>query len=228
MKAVIRTLVSSGAFLAAGLFAHAQDVKIAVVDMEKVFNNHYETIAEQAKLKSAQDKAQADVDGLAKERNDLIEQYKALDEQTKSPVSTADAKSKAQADAQAKLQAIQAKTNELQKFMNDARQSLSQQFANFRSVLVDDITKKATGIAKQHGATILLDKTAPSVAGTAILLYSDPGFDITQEVMDLIAKDKPADMPAAPAAGSASAPSAAAAPSGSAPTFSVPGVTPGK
>lgn len=230
MKTVLRTLISSGAFLAAGLFVHAQDIKIATVDLEKVFNTHYETIAEQAKLKSANDKARTDMEGLAKDRNDLIDQYKALDEQTKSPVATADAKAKAQSDAQAKLQQIQAKNQELQKFVQDAQQSLGQQWNNFRAVLVDDISKKATNIAKAKGATLLIDKSAPGMTGTQVLLYSDPGFDITQELVDQIAKDKPADMPAAPAASApaASAPATSAAPSGSAPTFSVPNVTPNK
>ena len=45
------------------------------------------------------------------------------------------------------------------------QQSLQQRFNNFRSLLLDEISKKVTEIAKRKGATLVVDKSGPSLAG---------------------------------------------------------------
>ena len=63
MKNLTQTLYSLGALAAAGLIAQAQPApKILVVDMAKIFDNHYETKAEKAKLDDATKKAQDQID----------------------------------------------------------------------------------------------------------------------------------------------------------------------
>ena len=221
-----RSLLSVGAFVAATFFAHAQAPKIAVVDMEKIFNSHYATAAEQAKLKANGDKAQQELDAMIKERDDLVAKYKASLEQANNPLTTGDAKTQAQTATQKIGQEAQAKVNDIQKFANDARTSMQQQFQNFRSLLVDEISKLASRIAKEKGATLLLDKSSISGAGVPIMLYSDPSYDITADVQAEIAKNKPADMPAG-ATPSAAMPAPATS-SDSTPSITVPNVTPSK
>lgn len=225
MKKLTNTLLTAGCMLAAALTSHAQsEPKIVVVDLEKIFKQHYATNAEEAKLKSQSGQAQKDLDGLIKQRSDLVDQYKALQEQANNPAMTSDAKSKAQSDEQAKAQEINQKTQEMQQFAQQARQTLQQQFGNFRSQLLDDINKVVLRIAHDHGATLVLNSSAHFAEGTQPVLYADPSYDITDEVMTEINKNKPAGMPAPDAT---AAPSAA--PSGSdssAPHFSVPNVTP--
>ena len=57
--------------------------------------------------------------------------------------------------------------------------------------MIEEITKTATEIAKKHGATILLDKSGPTLVGVSNVLYFDPSLDITEEVMAEINKDRP-------------------------------------
>ena len=224
-----RSLLSVGAFVAAALFANAQAPKVAVVDMEKLFNSHYATAAEQAKLKANGDKAQQELDAMIKERDDLVNKYKASLEQANNPLTTGDAKTQAQAATQKIGQEAQAKVNDIQKFANDARTSMQQQFANFRGLLVDEISKLATRIAKEKGATLLMDKSSISGAGVPIMLYSDSSYDITSDVAAEIAKNKPADMPAGSAPSSSMAmPAPSSSSSDSSPGITVPNVTPSK
>jgi outer membrane protein len=231
MKNLTHSLLSAGVFFAASLFANAQAPKVATVDMEKIFNTHYATVAEQAKLKANGEKAQQELDAMIKERDDLVNKYKASLEQANNPLTTGDAKTKAQADTQKIGQDAQAKVQDIQKFANDARTAMQQQFQNFRSLLVDEISKTASRIAKDKGATILMDKSSVSAAGVPVLLYADSSYDITEAVQAEIAKNKPADMPAAPSATSSSPmPSSSSSSSSSSgtPSITVPGVTPSK
>jgi outer membrane protein len=225
MKKLSLTLLSLGAFCATGLISHADTTpKIVVADIAKIYDSHYETQAEQVKLKAETDKAQATFDQMIKDRNDLVTEYKKLVDDTNNPVSTPDAKAKAQADAQKKGQEAQQKQNDAQQFAQNARATLQQRIQNFRSMMIEEINKVVKQVADTHNATLVLDKSAVSPIGAPVVIYADSSYDITDEVIAEIAKHKPA-TPAA-AAPDASAPSTAApAPSTSPdmPSITVPG-----
>jgi outer membrane protein len=222
MKNSLKSLLALVAFGAATVAAHAQPaLKILVVDMAKLYDNHYKTLEQNAKIQSDDQKAQEEVDKMNKEGNVLVDEYKALAEQSGNAALSADAKAKAQAEAQKKLEAIQTKQNEVRAFIQNTRNSLQQRLQTFRSLMLEEIGKVAADVAKRKGATLLLDKAGPSLIGVSNLVYSDAGYEITDDVMAEINKTRPAGAPTAPVAAPAAAP---AAPAGGAPTISVPGI----
>jgi len=230
MKNYIKSLVAIAAFGAFALAASAQPaVKLLVVDMAKLYDNHYKTLEQNAKIQSDDQKATEEVDKMNKEGNALVEEYKTLNEQSNNPALTADAKSKAQDAAAKKLEAIQSKQREIQTFIQNTRNSLGQRFQTFKNLMLEEISKIAADVAKRKGATLLVDKSGPSYFGISNIVYTDPAYDITDDVMKEINKDRPANAPTAPAT-STSAPAPAQnnspAPAGSGVT--VPGLTPSK
>lgn len=219
MKNTIKSLITLVAFGAAALVAQAQPApKVLVVDMAKLYDGHYKTEEQNAKLKGDEQKAQEELDKLNKEGNSLVEKYKELVDQSNNPAATAEAKAKAQGDAQKLLDDIRRKQQEVQSFQNNTRNSLQQRIQTFRSLMVEEISKVAVDIAKRKGATILLDKSGPTLIGVSNILYTDAAYDITDEVSKEVNKDRPA--------GSAAAPKADA--DADAPKITVPGVTPKK
>ena len=68
---------------------------------------------------------------------------------------------------------------------------MQQRIGSFRQMLIEEISKVASDIAKKKGATLLVEKSAT--------LYADPAYDITEEVIAEINKGRPAGS-AAPAA----------------------------
>jgi len=213
MKKTISFLLAVAMFGALALSAQAQAIKISVVDMAKLYDNHYKTVEQNAKIQSDDQKAQEEVDRLNQQGNALVEDYKALNEQANNPALSVEAKSKAQMDAQVKLEEIQNKQREIQTFVQNTRNSLQQRLMTFRSLMLEEISKVATDVAKRKGATILLDKAGPTQIGMSNIVYTDPAFEITDEVMTELNKGRPATAAAAPAA---------AAPAGS-PAITVPG-----
>jgi len=204
MKKILQSLSIIAAFGAAALAAHAQSApKILFVDMQKLYDGHYRTVVEQAKLRADEQKAQAELDRMVKERDALVAQYKELEEQSGNPTATAEAKAKAQSDAQAMIPEINAKEGDLAKFQEAVGRELQSRGQQFHSQLIEEISKIAADIAKQQGATLLLDKSGPSLIGVPAVVYSDPSADITDAVAAEINKTRPA-----PAAPSASAPAA--------------------
>lgn len=221
MKNPIKSLVAIAAFAALALGAHAQPaVKILVVDMAKLYDTHYKTLEQNAKIQADDQKAQEEVEKMNKEGNALVEEYKALNDQSNNPALSAEAKSKAQDAAQKKLEAIQNKQREVQTFIQNTRNTLGQRLNTFRSLMLEEISKVATEVAKRKGATILLDRAGPTAIGISNLIYADNGFDITEDVLKEVNKDRPAGAPTAPAT-----PAAPAAGSGlGTPGLSVPGL----
>lgn len=219
MKNVIPSLVALTALSLGSLAAHAQPaISLRVVDMAKLYDNHYKTIEQNAKIQRDDQLAQEEVDKMNKEGNVLVEEYKALADQSNNPALSAEAKTKAQNDAQAKLAAIENKQREVQGFIQNTRSTLQQRLQTFRSLMLEEIGKIATDVAKRKGATVLLDKAGPTAIGISNLVYADPAYEITDEVMAEINKSRPA--------GAATAP--AATPASSSPGVSVPGIAPKK
>lgn len=221
MKNPIHSLVAIAAFaaLAAGVSAQPA-VKIAVVDMAKLYDTHYKTVEQNAKIQADDQKAQEEVEKMNKEGNALVEEYKALNDQSNNPALSAEAKAKAQDTAQKKLEQIQNKQREVQTFIQNTRNSLGQRLNTFRALMLEEISKVAGEVAKRKGATILLDRAGPTAIGISSLIYFDPSYDLTEDVLKEINKDRPAGAATAPAA----APAAPAAGSSGTPAVTVPGL----
>jgi outer membrane protein len=219
MKKPIRTLCALLAFGAASLAAHAEPTfKLLVVAMDKLYDTHYKTIDQNAKLQADDQNANEEVTKMNTEGNSLVEEYKALNEQANNPALTAEAKGKAQTDAQKKLEAIQQKQREVQSFVQNTQRSLQTRLQNFRSLMLEEISKTVVEVAKRKGASLVLDKAGPTLIGVSSVIYFDPAYDITDEVAKELAKDRPASSPATPVLN---------APAGSsdAPKITVPGVS---
>ncbi len=227
MKKTIQSLIALSAFGAAALLASAQpEPKLLVVDMAKLYDSHYKTEEQNNKLKGDEQKAQEELYRLNKEGNSMVEKYKELAEQANNPAVTAEAKAKATADAQRIMDDIRRKQNEVQSFQQNTRNSLQQRIKNFRDLMIEEISKIAVEVAKRHGATLLLDKSGPTLIGVSNIIYADASYDITDEVLKEINKDRPAAVtaPAAPAPSAPAASAPAADSSSDSPKITLPGV----
>jgi outer membrane protein len=219
MKKSLMPLFALAASLVLALTVRAQpEPKILVVDIAKVFDNHYEKQIEETKLRGDAKKAEDDMQRLVKEGNSLVDEYKELVEQSKNPALTPEAQAKADADSKKKMDEITTKQNELNSFKQTVQRQFQERIQNIHSLLVDGISKTAADIAKRHGATLLFDKSGISAFGANFLLYSDPAYDITDEVIKEVNKDRPPALP--------DSTSTEPAPSVTEPKLTVPGLTP--
>jgi outer membrane protein len=218
----IRTLSVFAAFALSAAIAHAQPApKLLVVDMAKLYDSHYKTEEQNSKLRTDEQKAQEEIENMNKDGNVLVDEYKTLSDQSNNPALTADAKAKSQVEAQKKLEEIQRKKNEISTFAQNTQRSLQQRLQTFRSLMLEEISKTATEVAKRKGATLLLDKAGPTLIGVSNVIYADTAYEITDEVMKEINKDRPA-------VSAVAVPAPAASASPEAPKITVPGVAPTK
>jgi|SRR5215216_850417 len=201
MKKPIRTLCALLALGASSLVAQAQPaLKLFVVDLGKLYDGHWESIEKGTQLQAASDRAKDEVAAMNTQGNVLVEEYKQLIDQANNPALTPEAKAKAQGEAQKKYQAIQAKQQEVQTFMQNTDNSLRTSMQNFRNLMLEKIGKVATEVGKRKGATLIVDKFGPSMLGVSNVVYLDPAYEITDEVAAELAKGRPPGAPTAPPA----------------------------
>ncbi|MDF3059818.1 MAG: hypothetical protein K0R17_4033 [Rariglobus sp.] len=221
MKTSLKSFLALAVAGVLAVAAQAQPApKIFVVDMAKLYDAHYKTEEQNGKLKGDQQKAEDELQKLNTEGNTLVKQFNDLKEQANNPTLSSDAKTKAQQDLETKGQEIQRKQNEVNAFRANTQRSLQQRINNFKQFLLEEISKIAVEIAKKKGATLLVDKSGPTLIGLPSLLYFDPAYDITEDVSKEINKDRPA---GSTASSTSSTPAAKPAASGDAPSVSFPG-----
>ncbi len=221
-----KSLKSLFVLAVAGLFAasvQAQSTpKVCVVDMAKLYDGHFKTEEQNTKLRTDQQKAEDELKKLNDEGNALVKQAQDLQEQLKNATLTDAAKTKTQQDLQAKAEEIQRKQNDVNNFRANTQRQLQQRINTFKQLLLEEISKIAVDIAKSKGATLLLDKSGPSLIGISNIIYFDSSYDITEDVAKVINKDRPAGSAAAPAASAAKPAAKPAAGKDSAPSVSFP------
>lgn len=187
-----KLLLSLAAVLAFAGFASAQPAaKVAVVDIGKVFDGHPKTQEYREKLKADEAKANDEIARLMKEGEGLVAEIRDLEEQIKSPALSDSGKKEIQEKGRLKVEDAQRKQAELNSFRQNTARSIQQRFNTFRDQLAAELSQQATDIAKGKGATLLINKGA--------LVYFDPAYDITAELIKQVgATDTP--VAAAPAA----------------------------
>lgn len=193
MRKPIVTILSLAAVLATGVAAHAQPaLKVATVSISRTYEGYWKTKEQEAKLTEAQQKAQEQVEALQKDLETVVEEYKALEEQAKSTALSKEGTERAQSQAARKLEEVNAKQQEGQQFIANTQRSLQLRQKNHRDLMLDEITKVILQVREKRGATIVLDTSGPTAIGVPGVLYADPAFDITEEVITELNKTKPA------------------------------------
>lgn len=188
MKYLFRSVFTAVAVAAATVALQAQPaLKVVTVDMEQLFEKYYKTEAQQAKLRDDEKKAKDLLDSMVKDREALVAQAKELQEQGNNALLNDEARKKAEVEFQKKVNEVRTKESEIQDFAQRTQQQLRAVMGQFQQQAFEEISKVATEIAKKKGATMVLNQGA-----SAVVVFADTAFSISDEVLAAINKDRPA------------------------------------
>jgi outer membrane protein len=179
-------------------------LRVAVVDMQKVFQEYYKTKDADVRLKEI-------LGNFQKEYQDMLADYqKGVDEATKlrDDVNNASLSKELREEKgkalQTKVQDVKAMERKLQEFDITRRRQLEDQSGRMRKNIVEEITKVITDMGNREKFNLIMDKSGVSLNGTPSLLFADGVKDITEDVVKLMNANKPAGSPT-PAASTAPA-----------------------
>ncbi|MFM2169011.1 MAG: hypothetical protein RIS79_3382 [Verrucomicrobiota bacterium] len=192
-------------------FSSAADLKLAVIDMKKAFEDFHKTQEAAETYKGNYNKAA----GEMRERQDaykkLTSEMQQLDKKARDTILTPDQRQKAIAELNEKMKEARALEAEMQEFAERRIGQLKQEDMKIRQTLYEEISIVVRDHALKSGYDMVFDKTGVSLSTVPILIFvkETAAADITSQIIVELNKNastpataKPADAPA-PAAGDA-------------------------
>ncbi len=149
--------------------------KVFTVDMVKAFEGHPQTPTQQAALKADEQKANEKLQGIEREIRSLADKLKEQQTKFDDPTLAAAQKDAIRAEGQRIGQELQAKQSEGQQLMTKTQNELQQRIQKFRAQIVGEIARAAAEVARRKGGTLVYDRGS--------LVYADPAYDITSDVL---------------------------------------------
>lgn len=195
MTKPIQTIIALAALCATGTSALAAEpaIKLITVDVGRAMASYWKTQQQEQVLRDSAKRAEEEAASLQKERDAMIEDYRTIAEKVENTALSNEAREQAAGEAQRKEGQIREKEAQMQQFVQNTRNQLNQRRATHLEFMFEDINKVVREIGNQRGATLIVDISGRTSNGISAVLYSDPGFDVTDEVVAQLNTSKPPD-----------------------------------
>lgn len=185
---------------------HAADVKIGLVDLKKVFEGYYKTKQADSQLKDRAGDSEKVLKGMVEDYQKASDDYKKLIDSSNDQAVSADEREKRKKNAETKLLELQEIERSVKQFRTQTQTTLEEQKRRMREEILRQIRDVITTHAKRRGFTLVLDTAAESMSATQMVLYTNGENDFTDDVLNEINTNAPAETPKADASASETKP----------------------
>ncbi|MGB0992302.1 MAG: OmpH family outer membrane protein [Akkermansiaceae bacterium] len=185
----------SAAFCAIALMglgnATAEKLKIATVDMQKLFKEYHRTTEEQQKFSEEFAKIQKENNERLAGIRKLEEELNVLKKKIEDPVIAANVKREKSQEFKMKLDEAKAMDRERREFLGRRTRALELQKQASMQGILEEIRKRIVDHAKGEDFDFVLDKSGMSANQVPFLLYTKDATDITGALLTELNKDAP-------------------------------------
>jgi outer membrane protein len=180
-------------FLLAPISLASADIKIAVVDLSKAFDQYYKTKDAQTLLKQKQDTYQKEIQDLINDYERMGQEAQTLDKAANDPTLSQQARADKGTALNAKKQDLVNLQNKIQEMKVERTKEIQEELFRRHKEIVDEISAVITNYSGPQGYDLVIDKSSASAAsGVSIVLYnSSKLIDITADVIGLLNKSAP-------------------------------------
>jgi outer membrane protein len=201
---------------AASPSAHAAEMKVGTLDMNKIFTNYYKTKDAETKINEQKAAAQTEfnsrMDAYRKSLDEITQINKDLESNKALSAAAKDEKSKRRESLIAENQGQQ---RDIEQFRVTREKQIQEQIVRLRNQMVEDIMKIVQDKVKGENFDMIFDKSGSSMNGVPVVVYSRDNMEFSDDIIKTLNKSRPADAPAATPA--ATAPKGGATPAPVAP-----------
>jgi outer membrane protein len=169
------------------------DLKIAVIDLSKAFDQYYKTQDAQKLLKQKQDGYQKEIQDLINEYQHMGEDAETLDKAAKDVTLSQAARDEKTKALELKKQDLITMQNKIQEMKVERTREIQEELLRRHKEIVDEISKVINDYSGPQGYDMVLDKSSQSAAsGVSLVLYnSGKLIDITTDIITLLNKSAP-------------------------------------
>jgi len=180
-------------------FAKA-DLKIAVIDLGKTFDQYSVTGDARKKLNEKHDQYQKELQDMISDYNHMGQELEALIKASQDPTLSKDAQMAKAKAAEDKKQEFLALKNKLEERKSELDKELNDEMLRRHKEILDQITKVVDDYAGPAGYDLVIDTSSVTpTSGVSIILYhSSKLIDITADIVKQLNANAPATASAAP------------------------------
>ena len=167
------------------------ELKVATVDVQKLFADYYKTHEAQAEVDKAAQTVQETNNTRAETIKKMEADFNDMVKRLQDPMLNEKDKKELEQKAQIKRQEVIALEQERRGFVERQLKSLQEQMKVRSAKIMGEITKITEGIATKGNYDLVLDKSAQALRSNQVFVYTKPGMDITPTVMKELNQDAP-------------------------------------
>lgn len=185
------------------------DLKIAVIDLGKTFDQYSVTQDARKKLNEKHDQYQKELQDMISDYNHMGEELEALIKASQDPTLSKDAQAAKAKAAEDKKQEFLALKNKLEERKSELDKELNDEMLRRHKEILDQITQVVDNYAGPAGYDLVIDTSSvtPTSGVSIILFHSSKLIDITADITTQLNKSAP---PSTATADTGAAPSGAA------------------
>ena len=192
MKQLIVSLSVATALCSFASSSALAQMKVGIVDMNKVFTSYYKTKDAEARLNDARAQAKTDLDGRLETLKSNMEAINKLEADAKKPELTPDKQQAAIRTRDEKINEVRNLDREIGEFRQTRERQLQEQFMRMRGDIVQDIMKIVDAKVKAEGFELVFDKSGQGISQVPVVLYSAASMDFSDSVITELNKNAPA------------------------------------
>lgn len=169
-----------------GLFpaaAEEKPLKIAVIDMNRVFQEYNKTRINEAKLKKQAEIFKEYSSQLTQSLSKLRQEFVKLRDDSQNMVFTAAERENRRMNAQDKYRQVAAKEQEIREYNREKQAQLRDEYEKLRSSILADISNVVSAKCLAEGYGLVLDKSGRTLNNIPLVVYSSRMLDITDAVI---------------------------------------------
>ncbi|MCF7792173.1 MAG: OmpH family outer membrane protein [Victivallales bacterium] len=157
--------------------------KIAVINMDKVFNSYYKTKIENTRIQKQSQVYKDYLIKLNKAREKLYQEFMRLRDASQNIAYSDGEREKNRIAAQNKYRQLQAKDVEIKQYNEEKREKLMAEFKKVKTEILNEIDKVIKSIGIREKYTLILDSSGNSLNSIPSVVYFNKYIDITPEVI---------------------------------------------
>ena len=173
--------------------ASAQEFKIGIVDMKRVFADYYKTKDAEEKVNEGKSIAKKELDERNAKYKQLIQQWQDLQKLIKDPAISDELRNQKGKEAQDKAAEAKSLEREMAEFRQRRERQLQEEVLRMRKAILEEIRELVEEKAKKENYDLVFDKSGLGVNGVPFLLHSKDAVDFSNEIIAELNKDAPED-----------------------------------
>jgi outer membrane protein len=170
---------------------HAAETKIAVIDMDQIFQSYYKTKIADSTLKQQAEIYKAWVKKLNESLTKLEEEFKVVRDASQNIALSASERETKRFEAQKKYREVREKQVEIEQYTAEKTQQYKQLETQKRDAILEEIAKEVKRRATLEGYVLVIDKSGKTLNGIPSLIYFSPSIDITDPVLTELNRGNP-------------------------------------